>query len=318
MTIQNLKIKIPWPFFEVNVFLIESKNEYAIIDTGLSYQDNFKKLYEFIEGTCGWNRIKFIILTHGHPDHYGNIKDIFHNIRKIPILLHPKDNDRVLEIPKEERKEGAIFAYEYLAKNGVPEDKLEIIKEQSKSYFTSKYRIQKEDVFFQDEIQIGETTLKVFQTPGHTPGHVILYDEKNGTVFAGDHVFSKGFPVPLLFFTKKEDRFQNLPAWISSLKILEQLDIKVVYPGHLEPIYEIKAVVSKMKERVEKMKKKVYDIVSTQPITIYEIGQKLYPNVPDEFWSFKFSEAQGYIDLLKNENLIKSSEENGKIYYEKI
>lgn len=319
MKIHNAKLKIPWPFFEVNVFIIESKGEYALIDTGLNYHDNFNVLCEFVSKVCGFERIKFIFLTHGHPDHYGNIKEIFQKINsKIPIILHPKDKERVIDLPKEVRREGAIFAYEYLTKNGVPEEKLEIIKQQTKSYFTSKYRIDENDISFREEINIGDSTFKVFHTPGHTPGHVILYSEKDAIAFVGDHIFSKGFPVPLLFFTKKEERFQNLPSWIESLKILEELDLNIAYPGHLEPISSIKSIISKMKERVEKMKKKTYEIISQRPMTIYEIGQNLYPQVPDEFWSFKFSEAQGYVDLLEKEKIIKSLEENKTIYYEKI
>lgn len=319
MKIHRAKLKIPWPFFEVNVFIIESKNEYVLVDTGLNYQDNFKALYEFVNNTCGFDRIRLIFLTHGHPDHYGNIREIFQKMNfKIPIVLHPKDKERVVDLPKEIRKEGAVFAYEYLIKNGVPEEKLEIIRQQTKSYFTSKYRIEENDISFCEDINIGDSSFKVFHTPGHTPGHAILYNEKEGIAFVGDHIFSKGFPVPLLFFTKKEERFQNLPSWIESLKILEKLEIGVAYPGHLEPINDVKGVILKMKTRVEKMKKKTYDIISQRPMTIYEIGQKLYPQVPDEFWSFKFSEAQGYIDLLEKEKIIKSSEENKTIYYEKI
>lgn len=317
MKIYTLKLKIPWPFFEVNVYLLEDEGEYVLIDTGFFYEENFKELNDFVQKICGWEKIKFIVLTHGHPDHYGNIKNIF-EIKRIPVLLHPKDKDRVVDIPKEERKEGALWAYKYLKENGVPEDKMEIITRQSKSYFTSKYRIQEEDVFFEDEIFIGGTKFKIFHTPGHTPGHIILYDEKDAIVFVGDHLFSKGFPVPLLFFTKKEDRFQNLPAWISSLEILEEIEVNVVYPGHLEPFSNVKDVISKMKKRVEKMKGKVYEIISQQPMTLFDIGQKLYPHIPDEYWSFKFSEAQGYIDLLERENLVRKIEKDSVIYYTKI
>jgi len=35
----------------------------------------------------------------------------------------------------------------------------------------------------EDEIYIGGNKIKVFHTPGHTPGHITLYAEKDGFIF---------------------------------------------------------------------------------------------------------------------------------------
>jgi glyoxylase-like metal-dependent hydrolase (beta-lactamase superfamily II) len=317
MEIKIIKLKIPWPFFEVNVIILKEGDKFALIDTGFPSDENFAQLDKAILDFCGsWTKIEFIILTHGHPDHYGNAREIL-NKNKIPIFIHENDKDRVIELPKELRKEAAEFAAEYLIKNGVPHDKLSIVQGQSKSYFTRKYQVDDTDVMhIEDEIYIGGSKIKVFHTPGHTPGHIILYAEKDGIIFSGDHIFSRGFPVPLLFFPKKEERFRNLPNWLKNLKIFEELDISRVFPGHLEPFSNVKEVVSKIKERAEKQKEKVLNIISQSPRTIYDIGNLLYPNIPDEFWSFKFSEAQGYIDLLQDEGLVSETIENGKIFFE--
>jgi glyoxylase-like metal-dependent hydrolase (beta-lactamase superfamily II) len=314
MEIKSIKLKIPWPFFEVNVFILKEGDRFALIDTGFPTEENFYELEKAIFDICGgWQKLEFIILTHGHPDHYGNAREILNKV-KVPIFVHEKDKDRVIELPKEIRREAAEFAVEFLIKNGVPQDKLSIVERQSKSYFTRKYQVEEQDIIpIQDEIYFGGTKIRVFHTPGHTPGHIILYIEKEGTIFSGDHIFSRGFPVPLLFFPKKEDRFRNLPNWLRSLKILEELDISCVFPGHLEPFSNVKEVVSKMRKRVEKQKEKVLKIILESPKTLYEIGNSLYPDLPDEFWTFKFSEAQGYIDVLQDEGLVSEKIENGQI-----
>ena len=41
-------------------------------------------------------------------------------------------------------------------------------------------------------IKIGNDELKVLYTPGHAPGHVCFYDEKDGIVFTGDTLFYRG------------------------------------------------------------------------------------------------------------------------------
>jgi len=39
------------------------------------------------------------------------------------------------------------------------------------------------------EIRFGTTVLQVIPTPGHTPGHVALYEPQSGVVFTGDTLF---------------------------------------------------------------------------------------------------------------------------------
>ena len=43
-----------------------------------------------------------------------------------------------------------------------------------------------------DIVKIGDDELKVLFTPGHSPGHLCFYDEKDGIVFTGDVLFYRG------------------------------------------------------------------------------------------------------------------------------
>ena len=38
------------------------------------------------------------------------------------------------------------------------------------------------------EIRVGRHVFKVISTPGHTVGHMALYEERSGICFTGDHV----------------------------------------------------------------------------------------------------------------------------------
>jgi len=40
-----------------------------------------------------------------------------------------------------------------------------------------------------DTVAIGQSTLKVYHTPGHSPGSVVFYSEADGVVFTGDTLF---------------------------------------------------------------------------------------------------------------------------------
>ena len=78
-----------------------------------------------------------------------------------------------------------------------------------------------------DIVKIGDDVLKVLYTPGHAPGHVCFYDEKDGIVFTGDTLFYRGIG--------RCDLLGGSYAQITeSLKnVLYKLpDDTVVYSGH--------------------------------------------------------------------------------------
>jgi hydroxyacylglutathione hydrolase len=75
-----------------------------------------------------------------------------------------------------------------------------------------------------DELSIGETTIEVIHTPGHTPGGVCLL--VGGCLISGDTLFPGGPG-----YTRSPEAFQQLVASITERLLV--LDDKVmVFPGH--------------------------------------------------------------------------------------
>ena len=78
-------------------------------------------------------------------------------------------------------------------------------------------------------ITFGNTTLSIIPTPGHTPGHVSLYNEEAKVLFTGDTLFRESIG--------RTDLPGGDYSWIMK-SILEQIiplgdDVKI-YPGHEE------------------------------------------------------------------------------------
>jgi glyoxylase-like metal-dependent hydrolase (beta-lactamase superfamily II) len=77
------------------------------------------------------------------------------------------------------------------------------------------------------EIRFGDTTLEIIPVPGHTPGHVALFEPESRVVFTGDTLFADSIG--------RTDLPGGDYSWIMK-SILENLlplggDVKV-YPGH--------------------------------------------------------------------------------------
>ena len=81
-----------------------------------------------------------------------------------------------------------------------------------------------------DHVMLGEDSLEVIFTPGHSVGHVVFYNSKQGFVIGGDVLFRNGIgrtDIPggdsNLLLKSIRDRLFTLP------------DDVIVYPGHGEP-----------------------------------------------------------------------------------
>ena len=81
-----------------------------------------------------------------------------------------------------------------------------------------------------EEIKIGNGVLKVIHVPGHSPGGVALYDEKDGFLISGDSLFEGSIGRTDL---PGGDMVQLLNAIKEKLFILP--DKTVAYPGHGGP-----------------------------------------------------------------------------------
>lgn len=74
-------------------------------------------------------------------------------------------------------------------------------------------------------IEWKDTTLKVIETPGHTPGSVCFFDEENKTLYSGDTLFSNGVG-------RTDLNGGNQQQLEESLELIESLDWETLCPGH--------------------------------------------------------------------------------------
>lgn len=104
-------------------------------------------------------RVSFVINTHAHADHSAGNAQIIRETRA-RLLIHEKDASSL------ERMGTRILA-RLLGGRKSPQP----------------------DILLKDDyvINIGETSLKVIHTPGHSPGSICLYGD--GQVFTGDTIF---------------------------------------------------------------------------------------------------------------------------------
>ncbi|MGJ8561952.1 MAG: MBL fold metallo-hydrolase [Alphaproteobacteria bacterium] len=107
--------------------------------------------------------IKEIWLTHGHLDHAGGAEDIREALG-IPVIGPHKDDQFWLDTIEES---WAKYGQAGMGRNLVPDRYLED----------------------GETLKLGDTEFGVVHTPGHTPGHVVIYNQAMKIAFVGDVIF---------------------------------------------------------------------------------------------------------------------------------
>ncbi|MFC3053112.1 MBL fold metallo-hydrolase [Kordiimonas pumila] len=149
---------VPVTAFSQNCSIIwdDKTMEGAFVDPGGDVQ----KLREVVD-KLGVNITK-IILTHGHLDHAGGSQDLKEQLG-LPIIGPHKDDKFWLD-----------GIEEHAAQYGMP---------------GLRCCVPDEWLNDGDEIMVGSEKLTVLHTPGHTPGHIVLYNEAHKVAFVGDVLF---------------------------------------------------------------------------------------------------------------------------------
>ncbi|MFI5187249.1 MAG: MBL fold metallo-hydrolase [Chitinophagales bacterium] len=148
------------PVEENTYVLYNEKRQCCIIDPGCYFPEEKEELKEFIEE----NALQPVLLlnTHCHLDHvFGN--KFVHDTWGLQLHIHEKEKPMLDLAPAS----GEMWQLPFDNYNG----ELVYIKEGS-------------------VLKIGDDELKIFFTPGHSPGHVCFYDEADGFAISGDVLFN--------------------------------------------------------------------------------------------------------------------------------
>jgi hydroxyacylglutathione hydrolase len=81
-----------------------------------------------------------------------------------------------------------------------------------------------------DTLSLGSTTLRIFHTPGHSPGSISLYSAEDGALFVGDVLFWRGVGRADLPGGSWSILLESIRSRLFTLP-----DTTRVYPGHGPP-----------------------------------------------------------------------------------
>jgi len=311
----------------VCMYLFKIDNTHILIDAGMNFPDWKKKFFSDLQKiNLTIQDIDYLIVTHSHPDHVGLVKTLKEDNPNIQILMHEITHDVIkwMTDPKneDEIKNSADEVTSRTMKYGITEEKAKNIFGFTAGmhrmiHYTKPDRILNDN----DEIRFDSTKLKFIWTPGHSLGHICVFDESNRHLFAGDHILSRITPNIGTSMgnpsTEKKYDFTNILDWyLKSLDKIDDLNPKIIFPAHQEVIYNPHQRILEMKQHHANRLSEVAKMIENKPLTPYEISLLHFGNDLDGMNTLlALSEILSHLIYLENQGKIKRIEKNNNYYF---
>lgn len=298
------RIQVPLPNTPLkflNSYVVRDPSRSLIVDTGLNHDICFEALQAGLKHIGIDPARADLFITHLHADHFGLVA------RLVTADTRVYFNRPEAEII--EPWEGFGPMLEYAGRNGFPADRLHAaLAAHPGSQFGSEWIPGLEMLADGDSIQAGHYHFRCVSTPGHTLGHMCLYEPRHRLLIAGDHILIDITPNIQCW----SDAENPLKAYLKSLDKVAGLDVARTLPGHRRLINDPRPRIAELQAHHRARLGEVLAILSGGPLNAFEIAARMTWDIQADRWE-DFPVAQQWFATGEALAHLRYLEEEGKI-----
>ncbi|HEV3299636.1 MAG TPA: MBL fold metallo-hydrolase [Planctomycetaceae bacterium] len=210
-----------------NTFLVRTDEGNVVIDT--SSPVSAKKHYELLRKVSD-APVRYLILTHGHPDHTGGLRYWMEPQTKLVV------QQNYIEFHSYQERLKPYLGRTGAAQFGLDPGMLNAFRVPEKHFepaitFGDKY-----------EFVLGGTKFEVLSAPGETYDHLCVWVPKYKAAFVGDNYY-ESFPN---IYTLRGTKPRWALDYVASLNKILALEPEIVLPSHGEPVVGKEKIVERL------------------------------------------------------------------------
>jgi glyoxylase-like metal-dependent hydrolase (beta-lactamase superfamily II) len=300
----RLKIPLPEsPLKYLNSYVIRDDKRSMIIDTGLNRQECLDAMMDGLQRLGIDLNKSDIFITHLHADHFGLVAKLATNSSQVYFSRPEKE---LLE-----SWEGFEAMIEYAGKNGFPENELrDALDKHPGAKYGSDWIPEMKILDDGDVIHVGDYHFKCVATPGHTMGHICLYEPERKILVAGDHILIDITPNIQCW----SDTQNPLKHYLASLDKVASLQVDLILAGHRRLIKNHAGRIAELKQHHAHRLAEVLAILEKGPLNAFQVASRMTWDIKADSWD-QFPVAQRWFATGEAISHLRYLEEEGKLAY---
>lgn len=322
--IPNLyRIPVPLPgnpLKELNAYLLRGSDRCLLVDTGFRQEACRQALFAQLKELGLEPGDVDVLLTHLHSDHAGLAPEAAGERGTIYI----SDVDRQsLDLSTEQRAARWESITRRFFDEGFPADLLADMEHTNPARsMAPPVGGHYESLTDGQVLEAGDFRLKALLMPGHTPGQMCFWLEKEGLMLLGDHVLFDITPN----ITSWPEMPDALGSYLDSLDAIRSYAPVRCLPGHRGP-GDLAARVDQLKEHHRLRLEEAFQAVRTHPgAGAYELAGYMTWKIRARNWAefpvaqkwFAVGECMAHLDRLIVQGRIACTVENGRNQYQVV
>ena len=299
-------------------YVFEEPDGVTLFDAGYGTQEATRAMTEALaERGHRPSDIRRLIISHAHPDHLGMAAWVKEQSPDSELIMHERERDwirsRWLDFPHWEDESNT-----WLIRHGVASSEVEAADRagaiglggalslprgfkrlagkavrrirggNSDRDWRLSFRMDVEpDRVLEDgeTLEFGDWVLQAVWTPGHTPGHLCVYEPNHRLMLTGDHVLPRITPNVSMHIDDEETDRSPLAEYLESLAKTAQFDSRCGLPAHEWDIEDLPARCNELIEHHHERLEEVLAGIGDGAATASDISGRVHWNRPFEDFS---------------------------------
>jgi len=268
----RLRLPLPWPGVpHCNAWAVAAGDGVVLFDTGMHEPGSLAHLERALgQVNLSIENVRLVACTHAHSDHYGQAADIVDRAG-CELWMHP--NHEHMTRAAQDPDAALARRIEVARQSGVPEAPLQAYAESRRGQGFGISRIIEPDRPLLPGTTI-DTDLgpwEVYETPGHAPSHVCMFQPEHRMLISGDHLLGR---VSIYY----DYGYSPDPAgeFLNSLDVVERLDARLCLSGHGRTFTDVQGHIEANRALVHERIAKVHEVIGGEPITAYDAVPLVY------------------------------------------
>lgn len=254
-------------------YMVKSGGDVLLVDCGWHTDDAYTCLEEGMrEHGSHPSEVSKLAITHVHPDHYGmsgKLKDLN---PACEVIIHQRDGDIIAT--RYLKPDGlAHEVSDMMQVHGVPPFDASQLSQGSMDMRPKVWAVAADlEVHGGETIAVGDFAFEIIHTPGHSPGHICLYEPNRKALFTGDHVLPTITPNVSY---NPQSMGNPLGDYMRSLEKLIDLDVEYVLPAHEFDIKDLRKRINEIQLHHEHRLDEMIACIDSGGSTAWEIAGRV-------------------------------------------